>query len=68
MTHPAPIGIEGIDDDGIEEAAVGLVEGIQETVGGREFAFVAGVLAHRIGARLLIEYRFNGQNHIHHRP
>ena len=36
--------MESIDDDGVDETAVGLVQRIQETARGREFAFVASVL------------------------
>jgi hypothetical protein len=50
------------------KTAVGLVEKIQQAGGGRELALMAGVLAHGIGARLFIPYRFDPQHHVHHRP
>jgi hypothetical protein len=64
FAHPRPIGIEGVGDDGVEETSVGLVQAIQETVGGSEFAFVALVAGVGIAERLLVEYRLDGQYHI----
>src|SRR5437016_11383474 len=41
LGHHRPIGIEGIADDGVDEPSVGLVQGIDQTPPGGQFAFMA---------------------------
>ena len=67
LSHPRPVGLESIADDGFDEMAVGFMQKVQETVGGGEFAFGAGVFARGIGARLFVAYGFDAQHHVEHR-
>src|SRR5437762_13070626 len=62
LGHHRPIGIEGIADDGVDEPSVGLVQGIDQTPPGGQFAFMALMLGVDIAESFLVEHWFDPQH------
>ncbi|MGH9445786.1 MAG: hypothetical protein ACRD3O_08680 [Terriglobia bacterium] len=45
LSHHRPIGVEGVEHEGVDETAVGLVETIDQPSRRRQLAFKAGICA-----------------------
>src|SRR5205807_9033369 len=62
LGHHRSIGIEGIADDGVDEPSVGLVQGIDQTPPGGQFASMALMLGVDIAESFLVEHWFDPQD------
>src|SRR6266581_115448 len=67
LSHQRPIGIKGVEHDGVDKGAVRFVQQIDETSRRSQFALMTGMLASGIAARLLIEHWFDADNDIDNR-
>jgi hypothetical protein len=62
------MGVQSVEHEGVDEASVGSVQGIDQTSPGGQFAFMADVLGVAIAEGLFIEHRLDPQHDIDDRP
>jgi hypothetical protein len=68
LGHHRPIGVESVEHEGVEEASVGVVQGVDQTSPGGQFAFMTDVLGVDIAEGLFLEHRLDTQHDIEDRP
>jgi hypothetical protein len=68
LGHHWPIGVESVEHEGVDESSIGIVQGLEETPRGSQFAFMADMFGVAITTSFLVEHRFDPQHHIEDRP